>query len=91
MEKCEHLDFRSDVRVNRILKEEGDDIPAGYMCEVHIHCSTCGLPFEFIGLPCGLLFDRPTVDPSAQELRSPIKPKGLALMPGLPGFTLRVN
>lgn len=89
--KCEHKEFRAEVRVDRILGNDGQEPPKAYTCEVHIFCVTCNLPFEFVGLPCGLLFDKPTVDPSAQELRCPIRPKGLALLPGLPGFTVRAN
>jgi hypothetical protein len=91
MAKCEHMNFKADVRVDRILKKDGDVTPSAYTREVHIHCLTCGLPVEFVGLQCVLLSDRPTVDPSAQELRAPIKPKGLAIMPGIPGFTVRAN
>lgn len=59
------------------------------MAEVRIRCKECGLPFEFIGLECGLTFTGPACDPSAQEARLPIKPKGLAVLPGVPGFKVR--
>ena len=84
-DRCKHENFHAVVAVNRMMKNEGDSEPAGYLCEITVRCVTCDTPFEFIGLPCGAMFDQPCVDPSAQELRAPIRPKGLALLPGLPG------
>ena len=83
----------ANVRVDRILANEGDTKPAAFDASVTVKCADCGLPFEFLGdYPCGLLRDRACVDPSKQELRVPIQPKGLALLPGLfPGFTVRAN
>lgn len=90
MSKCAHLNFRVDADINRITKGEGGPVE-GYMADIRIKCTDCDLPFEFIGLDCGMLWDRPMVNPSAQVLRAPIKPKGLNLLPGLPGFTVRAQ
>jgi hypothetical protein len=88
MEKCDHLEFQADVTIDRIIKNEGDIKPTAFMCDVRVKCVTCGTPFEFIGPQCGYMFDRPCVDVSAQELRIPIQPKGIKL---LPDFTVRAN
>jgi hypothetical protein len=82
----------ANVVVDRVLKNEGDAEPAGFMADITIKCADCEKPFEFVGdFPCGMLWDRACVDPSKQELRAPIQPKGLALLPGLAGFTVRAN
>lgn len=87
---CLHENFAANVQVNRVLKEEGDTVPSAFLAEITVKCADCGSPFEFVGdYPCGLLYGRACVDASAQELRAPIRPKGLALLPGLPGFTMR--
>lgn len=87
--KCEHENFRVDAIVNRLTDTKR------FTLDVKVRCVDCSLPFEFIGLQCGLLFDQPTCDPSAQELRVPIKPKGSEILPGLGrglrGFTVRAN
>lgn len=89
---CLHENFVANVAVSRVLKNEGDTVPAGYHADITVKCAECGLPFEFVGeYPCGLLWDRATVNPNKQELRVPLQPKGLALLPGLPGFTARAN
>lgn len=91
-ETCEHFNFRANVAVNRVLKNEGDLKPSAFSADITIQCIDCGTPFEFVGdYPCGLLWDQACVNPSKQELRIPIQPKGLALLPGLPGFTVRAN
>ncbi len=89
---CLHENFEAQVNVGRILANEGDITPAAYSADITVKCRDCGLPFEFVGdYPCGLLWDRACVDPSKQELRIPLQPKGLALLPGLLGYTVRAN
>lgn len=88
--KCLHENFAANVDVNRVMKNESDKIPSGYMADIRIKCMDCGLPFEFVGVPdCGMMFDKPMLSPDAQELRQPIKPKGVAVLPALPGFHVR--
>lgn len=78
--KCEHKNFRAHVEVNRI-----EDI-GRFTADIHVWCAECDLPFEFVGVgECGLSYEHPTVDPSAQELRVPIKPKGCEILPGMKG------
>lgn len=63
----------------------------GYSADVTIRCAQCDEPFRFIGMPAGLLPDRPACDPAETEARLPIRPAssdpdfGL----GIPGFAVR--
>lgn len=66
---CEHRDFQAVVTINRIA-----DCPTGFMADVRIKCADCGIPFEFVGLPSGLHFEKPMVSIDSTELRAPIKP-----------------
>jgi len=90
---CKHENFRADVDIQRLM--DGDnghpEIVNCFMAEIRVHCTDCGVPFEWIGFEAGLLGDRAMVDVSAQELRAPIKPKGVLAMPGIPGYTVKVN
>jgi hypothetical protein len=80
--KCEHENFAANVQVNRIT-----DIKR-FTADITVKCVDCGIPFEFVGVEeCGLSYNHPTVNPSAQELRIPIKPKGLEILPGIKGPT----
>jgi hypothetical protein len=91
---CVHDNFRATVAVNRVFKDgvETDKMPHAFHADVSVVCVDCGVPFEFVGeYACGLLWDRACVSPSKQELRVPIQPKGLALLPGIHGFTVRAN
>jgi hypothetical protein len=77
---CQHKDFRAHVVVNRI-----EDV-GRFTADVRINCAECGLPFEFVGVgECGFSYEHPTVDPSAQELRVPVRPKGCEILPGMKG------
>jgi hypothetical protein len=79
---CKHENFEARVEVNRI-----EDI-GRFTADITIHCAECKLPFEFVGVDeCGLSYNHPTVNPSAQELRVPIKPKGCEILPGIKGPT----
>jgi hypothetical protein len=67
---CTHEDFRSVVRIGRILD-------AGkYVAEVTVHCTRCGSPFRFIGVPAGVRWDGPAASIDGLELRAPIEPEG---------------
>lgn len=89
---CKHENFVANVTVNRI--GEGDEPIGevkGFMADVKINCADCGLPFEFMGFDCGLSWSKPMVNPSAQEIRIPIRPKGSKILPALPGFEAYAN
>lgn len=68
---CEHFNFKANVKVARLSKEDGGPI-RNYFADIAINCQDCGLPFHFIGLQAGLDFDRPTVNINGTELRAPI-------------------
>lgn len=76
MDDCRHTYFQASVNVKRILKNKADQVATHYVAEIRICCVECGKPFEFKGCGCGLRFDGPMVDVSAQELRAPIEPAG---------------
>ena len=86
---CEHENFHANVAVGRLTK--GDDGPVtGYTAEVRIHCAQCGLPFEFMGLPVGLLPDGAAVSVNAQEARLAIAPHGVRPSPlDMIGYRIR--
>ena len=52
-QRCRHLNFEASVHVGRIIKEEGDEHAHAYRADVHIHCTDCGEPFVFMGMPGG--------------------------------------
>ena len=67
---CEHRDFHAKVGVAR-LEDSG-----GFMAEIRIHCTECGLPFEFLGLEPGLDLQGARVSLDGQEANIAIVPKG---------------
>lgn len=70
---CEHENFRAEVKVGRLSREEGGPI-TGYCADVKVKCVACGLPFRFIGLAAGNHFAEPRVSVDGTELRAPIEP-----------------
>lgn len=88
-DECEHENFRANVAVGRLSASDTDDTIIAYSADVTIECAGCGLPFEFIGLPMGLMHTEPTCSVDALEARMPIKPKGSAVRADLTGFKLR--
>ncbi|MCC7514512.1 MAG: hypothetical protein IT212_07450 [Bacteroidia bacterium] len=55
-----------------LQKEKGGDI-TGYATEIKIHCTLCGQPFKFVGVPAGgdpLL--SPTANAEFTELKVPL-------------------
>jgi hypothetical protein len=86
---CPHEDFAASVEVNRLSGAEGGPIDA-YSADLRISCAGCGEPFRFIGVPAGLMPDRPACSVGEDELHLPIRPAsadpdfGL----GIPGFAI---
>lgn len=76
MSQCEHRQFKAVVCVNRLQISETDQRIGGYSADIRIECADCQLPFEFVGIPCGYLHDRPAASWNFQELRTPIIPRG---------------
>lgn len=82
---CEHLNFEARVAVNRL-----EDI-GRFAADVTIRCRECNLPFQFIGLPCGLNLEGAAVSVDGTEARLAIAPLGQAqtILSGLKGFRLK--
>ncbi len=70
--RCPHDARKAQVIVNRLTDEAG--AVTGWTSDIRVWCDHCGLPFRFLGLPAGVLPDKPTVSYEATELRAPIAP-----------------
>jgi hypothetical protein len=66
---CEHVNFFASVAVQRI-----EDV-GRFVAEVHIRCTECDLPFQFLGVAAGFNYDAPTVSLNGLELNVPICPR----------------
>lgn len=73
---CTHQNFGVHANVYKLQISDTDDRIGGYNVEITIWCRDCKLPFEWVGIPCGLLHDRPAASFDYLELRAPIIPKG---------------
>lgn len=88
---CPHEDFAAFVDVARIAKDDDDPAIVAFTAEVRIRCAACDEAFRFIGMPAGMLPNRPACSPNEEEARLPIRPAssdpdfGL----GIPGFSVR--
>jgi len=89
-EVCTHQNFKGEIAVNRLTREEGGEVRS-FMADLRISCADCGRPFQFIGVPFGLLSDKPTMSADMQELRIPIHPDGEILNPLFAEFVVRAN
>ena len=77
---CEHKDFAAHVSVNRLEDSKR------FQADVTIHCSVCGKPFRFIGLPLGLNLVGAAMSVDGREARLAIAPEGE--LPPLPDGTV---
>lgn len=89
MNKCEHQDFQVMARIGRITSGEGGPVTS-YMADITVKCADCKQPFEFIGVPMGLIWDGPACSPDMQELRIPLTPAGEVMVQeaAVPGFRI---
>ena len=74
---CAHMDFAVTAEINRIgtLDDPATDgIPTSYMADIRVACAECGEPFQWLGLPVGVNYDRPMVSVDGTEIRAPIWP-----------------
>ena len=76
MAMCQHEDFVAKVGVAR-LEDTG-----GFMAEITINCSQCGLPFQFLGLKPGIDTQGATISLDGLEARIAIVPEGSRPNPG---------
>ena len=82
--ECEHKKFRIDGNMCFLTDS------SSFMLELKIFCSECDLPFQFLGLPCGLNMEGVTVDVDGLEARLSMVPQGEILSPiEVMGFHLR--
>lgn len=68
MSNCVHMNFKAVVKVSRLTDGENGPVTS-YMAEVTVECAECHLPFEFMGLPGGLISGAAAVSADAQEAR----------------------
>ena len=87
---CPHEQFAAEVGVNRLTAT--DDGPVtGYTADIRVMCADCGEPFRWVGVPAGVLPNRPACSVDETELHAPLRPAssdpdfGL----GIPGFAVR--
>ncbi len=69
-ERCPHMNFSANVQVARL-----EDI-GRFAADVRIHCTECGLPFQFLGLEPGLDLQGARVSVDGLEARLAICPQG---------------
>jgi hypothetical protein len=81
---CKHMHLDAECRVAR-LEDRGR-----FMFEAKVHCTDCGKPFQFVGLPPGLNLDGATVSLDGLEANIAICPQGARPTPlqGLQGYTI---
>jgi hypothetical protein len=87
---CEHENFQAVVEINRLAADDGGAV-LGLSAEIHAWCTDCDEPVLWFVPDVGLLRDRPTISPNAQEMRVPCR---VGDQPGdfgldLPGFLVR--
>jgi hypothetical protein len=70
---CEHQAFQCNAAVGRLSELPGGPITS-YTVEITVHCTECGLPFRFIGLPAGNHYAEPRVSMDGTQLRAPLEP-----------------
>ncbi len=81
MTNCEHMNFNCHVAVNRLEDTKS------FHADVTITCAECNLPFQFLGLPGGLIMDGAAVSVDGTEARLAIRPmiEGTHSVSGLTG------
>lgn len=86
-EICKHGNLNAQVLVDHL--DSGQ-----FQANVCIHCTLCGVPFRFIGLPCGVDLNGATTNPDATEARLSIAPERevVPLIEGAPTkFSIRAR
>lgn len=67
---CKHFNFDAKVAVAR-LEDSG-----GFMAEIRIHCTDCGIPMQFLGLDPGIDLQGARVSVDGLEANIAICPQG---------------
>ncbi|HEU5276810.1 MAG TPA: hypothetical protein VFU97_24350 [Xanthobacteraceae bacterium] len=63
---CKHEAFSTEAKIGRITEGDGGPV-VDYMLDVRVHCTQCGRPFAFKGLPVGLDFAGATMSVDGLE------------------------
>lgn len=88
---CGHENFQANVEVNRLQAADDDPQVVAYSASIRIWCIDCDETFRWIGVPAGVLPNRPACSIDEAELRAPLRPAssdsdfGLAI----PGVAIR--
>lgn len=89
---CDHMNFMANVEVAR-LEPSKIGGTMRFSADVTIHCTECGVPFRFIGLPAGVDLNGAATSVNGEEARLAIAPRGQVgnLLDGddIVGFTVR--
>lgn len=78
--ECEHLNFASTVRINRLTNVRmptGGPV-TGYMADIRVQCVDCSEPFRWRCAQHGVDFHGPSVSADGMELRAPLRPASSA-------------
>ena len=78
---CSHEQFASTCNVFIHTESKTSDKIVRYSADLKIHCTQCGQPMEFIGVPGGYSPMQPMVSIDFTELRIPIRPSVTASLP----------
>ena len=73
MGNCQHRKFEAKTKVMR-LQDQGKFNIGGYSVDLIIKCAECNLPFEFMGLPLGLITGGAAMSVDGLEARLSIQP-----------------
>lgn len=86
-EDCKHENFNCFADVNRIQKSDLEpETIVCYALDLRIFCRDCGQPLEFVGLPLGMSYYRPTTSIDGLEARIPMVVPGQKVPEGLASF-----
>lgn len=72
--QCMHEQFHVHANIIR-LEDAGK-----YIAEIRVKCEQCDEPFRFLGVPAGLLNERPSCNVDGLELHAPIEPQGTPIL-----------
>jgi hypothetical protein len=70
---CEHNNFTCNAQVNRLTNTDNGPV-TGYMADIKISCTDCGIPFGWVGLDRGVSNYKTMVSFDGLELRAPLVP-----------------
>ena len=84
---CQHENFNAFCEVGRVSKDEGGPVVV-YSLDVRIECRECGQQLEFVGVPNGMSFYRPTVSIDCGTLHAPMVIPGEQVPEGMAGFSV---